>query len=68
MGASKFFVDFVKAFDTVPQMSFKALARLGLTPKIVNLVRLFDENVTLEVDLDDDAHDYHQVQRRGQAR
>ena len=48
------FVDFVKAFDTVPrEMLFKVLARLrlGFPPKIVNLVRVFHENVTLEVDL-----------------
>ncbi len=32
------------------------LARLGFPPKIVNLVRLFHENVTLEVDLDDDGN------------
>jgi hypothetical protein len=51
------FVDFVKAFDTVPrEMLFKVLARLGFPPKIVNLVRLFHENVTLEVDLDDDGN------------
>ncbi len=51
------FVDFVKAFDTVPrEMAFKVPARLGFPPKIANLVRLFHENVTLEleVDLDDD--------------
>jgi hypothetical protein len=48
------FVDFVKAFDTVPrEMLFKVLARLGFPPKIINRVRLFHENVTLEVDLDD---------------
>jgi len=51
------FVDFVKAFDTVPrEMLFKVLARLGFPPKIVNLVRVFHENVTLEVDLDDDGN------------
>ena len=48
------------------EMLFKVLARLGVPPKNVNLVRLFHENVTLEADLDDDAHDYHQVQHRGQ--
>jgi hypothetical protein len=32
-------------------MLFKLLARLGFLPKIVNLKRLFHENVTLEVDL-----------------
>ncbi len=51
------FVDFVKAFDTVPrEMLFKVLARLGFPPKIINLVRVFHANVTLEVDsdLDDD--------------
>ena len=37
-------------------MLFKVLARLGFPPKIVNLVRLFHENVTLEVDLDDDGN------------
>ncbi len=37
-------------------MLFKVLARLGLPPKIVNLVRVFHENVTLEVDLDDDGN------------
>ncbi len=47
------FVDFVKALDTVPrEMLFKVLARLGFPPKIVNLVRVFHESVTLEVDLD----------------
>ena len=51
------FVDFVKAFDTVPrEMLFKVIARLGFPPKIVNLVRVFHENVTLEVDLDDDGN------------
>ncbi len=51
------FVDFVKAFDTVPrEMLFSVLARLGFPPKIVNLVRLFHENVTLDVDLDDDGN------------
>jgi hypothetical protein len=46
------FVDFVKAFDTVPrEMLFKVLARLGFPPKIVNLVRVFHENMILEVDL-----------------
>ncbi len=53
------FVDFVKAFDTVPrEMLFKVLARLGpgFPPKIVNLVRVFHENVTLERDLDDDGN------------
>ena len=51
------FVDFVKAFDTVPrEMLFRVLARLGFPPKIVNLVRVFHENVTLEVDLDDDGN------------
>ncbi len=50
MGA---FRRFVKAFDTVPrEMLFRVLARLGFPPKIVNLVRLFHEKVTLEVDLD----------------
>jgi hypothetical protein len=54
MGA---FCRFVKAFDTVPrEMLFKVLARLGFPPKIVSLVRLFHENVTLEVDLDDDGN------------
>ncbi len=38
------------------EMLFKVLARLGFPPKIVNLVRLFHENVTLEVDLDDDGN------------
>ncbi len=52
MGA---FRRFVEAFDTVPrEMLFRVLARLGFPPKIVNLVRLFHEKVTLEVDLDDD--------------
>ena len=37
-------------------MLFKVLARLGFPPKIVNLVRVFHENVTLEVDLDDDGN------------
>jgi hypothetical protein len=37
-------------------MLFKVLARLGFPPKIVNLVRLFHENVTLEVDRDDDGN------------
>ncbi len=51
----------MKAFDTVPrEMLFKVLARLGFPPKIVNLVRVFHENVTLEVDLvyhlDDDGN------------
>ena len=51
------FVDFVKAFDTVPrEMLFRVLARLGFPPKIVNLVRVFHENVILEVDLDDDGN------------
>ena len=51
------FVDFVKAFDTVPrEMLFKVLARLGFPPKIINRVRLFHENVTLEVDLDDNGN------------
>jgi hypothetical protein len=55
------FVDFVKAFDTVPRgpgMLFKVPARLGFPPKITNLVRVFHENVTLEleVDLDDDGN------------
>ena len=51
------FVDSVKAFDTVPrEMLFRVLARLGFPPKIVNLVRVFHENVTLEVDLDDDGN------------
>jgi hypothetical protein len=51
------FVDFVKAFGTVPrEMPFKVRARLGFPPKIVNLVRVFLENVTLEVDLDDDGN------------
>ena len=35
-------------------MLFKVLARLGFPPKIVSLVRVFHENVALEVDLDDD--------------
>jgi hypothetical protein len=49
-----FCVDFVKAFETVPrEMLFKVLARLGFPPKIINLVRVFHENVTLRVDLDD---------------
>ena len=34
-------------------MLFKVLARLGFPPKIVSLVRVFHENVILEVDLDD---------------
>jgi hypothetical protein len=56
------FVDFVEAFDTVPrEMIFRVLARLGFPPKIVNLVRLFHENVTLEVDLDD--HDGNTITR-----
>ena len=57
------FVDFVKAFDTVPrEMLFKVLARLGFPPRIINLVRVFHENVTLGVDLDDDGkYDHHQV-------
>ncbi len=43
------FVEFVKAFDTVPRaMLSKVLARLGFPPKIAKLVRLFHENVTLE--------------------
>ncbi len=53
------FVDFDKAFDTVPrEMLFKVLARLGFPLKIINLrlVRVFHENVTLEVDLDDDGN------------
>ena len=53
------FVDFVKAFDTVPrEMLFRVLARLGFPPKIANFVRLFYESVTLEVDsdLDDDGN------------
>jgi hypothetical protein len=53
------FVDFVKALDTVTvprEMLFKVLARLGFPPKIANLVRVFHENVTLEVDLDDDGN------------
>ena len=37
-------------------MLFKVLARLGFPPKIVNLVRVFHENVILEVDLDDDGN------------
>ncbi len=37
-------------------MPFKVLARLGFPPKIINLVRVFHENVTLEVDLDDDGN------------
>ena len=46
------FVDFGKAFDTVPrEMLFKVLARLGFPPRIISLVRVFHENVTLEVDL-----------------
>ena len=32
------------------------LARLRLPPKIASLVRVFHENVTLEVDLDDDGN------------
>ena len=43
------FVDFAQAFDTVPpsrEMLLKVLARLGFPPKIVNLVRVFHENVT----------------------
>jgi hypothetical protein len=45
------FVDFIKAFDTVPrEMLLKVLARLGFPPKIINPVRVFHENVTLEVD------------------
>jgi hypothetical protein len=49
------FVEIVKAFDTVPrEVLFKVLARLGRWPRIVNLVRLFHENATLEVDRDDD--------------
>ena len=47
----------MKAFDTVPrEMLFKVLARLGLWPRIVNLVRLLHENATLasEADRDDD--------------
>ncbi len=51
------FVDFVQAFDTVPRemlLRVRVLARLGFPPKIANLVRLLHENVTLEVDLDDD--------------
>ncbi len=48
---------FVEAFDTVPrEMLFMVLARLGFPPKIVNVVRLFHETVTLEVDLDDDGN------------
>jgi hypothetical protein len=44
--------DFVKAFDTVPrEMLFKVLARLGFPARIINLVRVFHENVTLELDL-----------------
>ncbi len=54
------FVDFVKAFDTVPpsrEMLFKVPARLGFPPKIISLARrVFHENVTLEVDLDDDGN------------
>ncbi len=34
-------------------MPFKVPARLGLPPKITNPVRVFHENVTLEVDLHD---------------
>jgi hypothetical protein len=37
-------------------MPFKVLARLAFPPKIINLVRVFHENVTLEVDLDDDGN------------
>jgi hypothetical protein len=37
-------------------MLFKVLARLGFPPKIIGLVRVFHENVTLEVDLDDDGN------------
>ncbi len=53
-------------------MLFKVLARLGFPPKIIDPVRVFHENVTLEVDLDDDGnhgivmalswqYDHHQV-------
>ena len=38
------------------EMLLKVLARLGFPPKIINLVRVFHENVTLEVDLDDDGN------------
>jgi hypothetical protein len=38
------------------EMLFKVLARLGFPPKIIDLVRVFHENVTLEVDLDDDGN------------
>ena len=39
------FVDFVRAFDTVPRkMLFKVLAHLGLPPQRVDIVRLFHEN------------------------
>ena len=37
-------------------MLFKVLARLGFPPKIINLMRVFHENVTIEVDLDDDGN------------
>ena len=37
-------------------MPFGVLARLRFPPKIANLVRVFHENVTLEVDLDDDGN------------
>ncbi len=57
------FIDcfFVKALDTVPRemlLRLLAQARLGFPLKIVSLVRLFPENVTLdsEVDLDDDGN------------
>ncbi len=51
------FVDFVEAFETVPrEMLFKVLARFGFPPKIINFVRVFHENVTLEGDLDDDGN------------
>ncbi len=38
------------------EMLFKVLARLGFPPRITNLVRVFYENVTLEMDLDDDGN------------
>ncbi len=51
------FVDFVEAFGTVPrEMLFKVLARLGFPPRIINLVRVFHEDVLLELDLDDDGN------------
>ena len=50
------FIDFVKAFDTVPRempllVKF-GVERLGFPPKIVNLVRLLHEKVSLEVIVD----------------